>query len=54
MIIKNIKLFKIYNKQMAYIAFAISFLMVNDIFAYQLFKKNLNKYLFNKNNITNI
>lgn len=38
---------------MGYVAFAISFLIVNNIFAYQLFKKGLNRYLFSKNNITN-
>lgn len=39
---------------MTYIIFAINFIMVKNIFAYQLFKKSLNKYLSNKNNIVNM
>ena len=38
---------------MTYVTFAISFLTVKDIFAYQLFKKSLNRYLSDKSNMAN-
>lgn len=38
---------------MAYVTFAINFGMVKDIFAYQLFKKGLNRCLSDKNNMAN-
>ena len=53
MIAKNLKQFRMSNKQMVYVTFAISFVIVKDIFAYQLFKKDLNKYLFGKSNMAN-
>lgn len=39
---------------MVYIIFAMNFIIVNAIFAYQLFKKSLNKCLFGKNNTANM
>lgn len=38
---------------MIYKTFDISFVTIKKNFVYQFFKKNLEKYLFNKNNIVN-
>ena len=38
---------------MTYMTFAISFVKVKNIFAYQIFKKDLNRYLSGKSNIAN-
>ena len=50
---ENFKRFKMSNKQMSYVIFAIGFVMVKDIFVNEFFKKNLNKCLLDKRNMAN-